>query len=77
MNPTWVEYANGETLLLILKLFYLLLFGLYFVFAMVVFVQIKGMLVTLNGSADKLILMIGIIHLVLAGAALLAAFVIL
>lgn len=83
MNPLadpsglFEEWASLDTLLLLLKWGYVFLFGIYFIFSLVVMTQIRQMLASLNGGLDKAILLLGIIQVTIAGLALLTAIVIL
>jgi len=76
-SGVFLIWANEQTLWLLAKWGYIILFGLYFLFSLVVLTQIRQMLISLNGQLDKAILLLGIIQIVLAIAALVAAIVIL
>jgi hypothetical protein len=66
-----------DTFWLLLKLMYLIAFGIYVVFALVVVSQVRQMTQTLNGSLDLPLKLLSWIHFGVAIGALLLAFVVL
>jgi hypothetical protein len=68
---------GGITIWEVLKWFYVLAFGLYVLFAIVVIAQIRQMVRVLHWQSDQRLVKMGLIHLGVAVAALLAAIVIL
>lgn len=72
-----MDYFTADTLWLILKWIYVFVFGLYVIFALVVYSQIKQMVSTLKGQLDVAIKFVGFVHLLVALGVLLLALVIL
>ena len=68
---------DGVSIWDVLKWFYVMAFGLYLLFALVVLAQIRQMVSTLHGQLDRGLQLIGLIHLGVAVAALLAAIMVL
>jgi hypothetical protein len=60
-----------------LKMVYLFTFGLYGAFALVVLIQIRNMTSVISQPFNRVILTIGVVHMVVALLAILTAFVIL
>ena len=75
--PDIIGLFSSETLWLVVKLAFLLAFGIYILFAIVVLVQIRQMIDTLNGQLDNFLKSIGLLHLLIAIGSFLLALVIL
>lgn len=76
MEPLLANF-NLDTVWTLLKWVYVFVFGLYIIFALVVYSQIKQMVTTLKGQLDGPIKLVGMIHLLVSVGIFLLAIVIL
>jgi hypothetical protein len=76
-NQLLVALFSLDSGWIFVKWAYVLLFGIYLLFSLVVLTQIKQMTRSLNGALDGWIMLVGLVHVALAVGALIMAIVVL
>ena len=73
----WANALTVDSFWVFLKWVYVMVFGVYLAFAVVVLAQVRQMLAALNGQMDAVIMLIAWVHLLVAIGALLLSIVVL